>query len=85
MTQRLLDTYWRSWCADTQQLLQQLPSALQQPTDTAVAATCERWLLELKVPTHAAGAGKLSCWLALAWSSLHCRLQTKCTQCTQMS
>ena len=48
MTQRLLDTYWQSWCADTQQLLGQLPAALQQPADNAVAATLERWLLELK-------------------------------------
>ena len=48
VTQRLLDTYWQSWCADTQLLLGQLPAALQQPSDPAVAGTFERWLLELK-------------------------------------
>lgn len=48
VTQHLLETYWGSWCADTQTLLSQLPAALRQP-DSSVAVTFERWLLELKV------------------------------------
>ena len=51
MTSRLYDHVWEQWCADTGQLLKELPAALASsgPTPQATGQMLERWLLLLKV------------------------------------